>query len=268
MKRLDVLMAERNLVESREQARRLIMAGAVLVGGMVAAKPSQEAAEDAVIELIRESPYVSRGGFKLEKALAEFALNLEGLTCADIGASTGGFTDCMLQRGAAQVYAVDVGYGQLHYKLRNDERVVVMERTNARYLTPETFAAPPSFASIDVAFISLKLILPALFPCLAPGAPIVALVKPQFETEPKHVRKGVVRDEAIHRQVLDRILHWLADQPVAVRGLSFSPITGPKGNIEFLLYLSNGVGPSLPVDTAAVVAAAHESVRHNPLSEA
>lgn len=267
MKRLDVLMTERALVESREQARRLIMAGAVLVNGQVAAKPSQEAGEEAAIELVRESPYVSRGGFKLEKAMGEFHLSLAGLTAVDVGASTGGFTDCMLQHGAARVYAVDVGYGQLHYKLRNDDRVVVMERTNARYLTPEVFAEPPRFASIDVAFISLRLILPALFTCLAPDAHIVALIKPQFEAEPKHVKKGVVRDGAIHRKVIEDLLAWLANQPASVRGLSFSPITGPKGNIEFLLHLINSTESSLPVDVAAVVEDAHRSTKANPLSE-
>lgn len=244
------------------------MAGAVLINGMVAGKPSLEAGEDAAIELIKESPYVSRGGFKLEKAMGEFGLTLAGCTAVDIGASTGGFTDCMLQHGAARVYAVDVGYGQLHYKLRNDERVVVMERTNARYLTPEVFAELPSFASIDVAFISLRLILPALIGCLAPGASIVALVKPQFESEPKHVKKGVVRDAAIHRRVLDDLLEWLTTQPVSVRGLSFSPITGPKGNIEFLLHLTNDTAPSEPVDTAAIVAEAHRGTKANPMSEA
>lgn len=265
MKRLDVALAERGLTESREQAQRLVMAGAVLVNGQKAAKPSQPVPDGAVLELVRESPYVSRGGFKLEKALKEFAIDPTGNIAADIGASTGGFTDCMLQNGAVKVFAVDVGYGQLHQKLRVDPRVVVMERTNARYLTPEQIPDPIQLATIDVAFISLKLILPPLIALLAPGADVVALVKPQFEAEAKHLKKGVVRDARVHEAVLKDMLNWIKAQPVRVAGLSWSPITGPKGNIEFLLHLKKEAGESLEPDVAAIVRMAHEGVKGNPM---
>ena len=268
MKRLDIALHERGMVESREQARRLVMAGAVRINGRKAIKPSQDTHDADHLEILRESPFVSRGGFKLEKALREFGIDPTGRVAADIGASTGGFTDCMLQRGAVKVYAVDVGYGQLHQKLREDPRVVVMERTNARYLTPETFAEPPAMATIDVAFISLKLILPPLLGCLAPGADIVALVKPQFEADARFLKKGVVRDAAVHQRVLEDMLQWLKGQPCTVCGLSFSPITGPKGNIEFLLHIRAAAAEWAAPDCAALVAAAHEEVKHNPLSEA
>jgi 23S rRNA (cytidine1920-2'-O)/16S rRNA (cytidine1409-2'-O)-methyltransferase len=265
MKRLDSLVAEKGLAESREQARKLIIAGAVLVNDRKAVKPSEQVAEGSRIEVLKESPYVSRGGFKLEKALKEFSIDPRGCTAADIGASTGGFTDCLLQRGASKVYAVDVGYGQLHQKIRNDARVAVMERTNARYLTPGMFPEPIRLATVDVAFISLKLILPALLPCLADGADIVALVKPQFEAEPKFVKKGVVRDAAVHAKVLDDLLNWLKGQTVSVKGLSWSPITGPKGNIEFLLHIrKSGEAWGIP-DVVALVKQAHEDVKRNPV---
>lgn len=262
MKRLDVSLAERGLVESRELARKLVMAGAVRVGGAKAVKPSQMVAEDAALEIVREQPYVSRGGFKLEKAVSDFRLDLTGMVAIDVGASTGGFTDCMLQHGAARVYAVDVGYGQLHQKLRGDPRVAVMERTNARYLAPALFPDTPRFATVDVAFISLKLILPPLFACLAPGADIVALVKPQFEAAARLVKKGVVRDRAVHAAVLTDILTWLGDQPVTVKGLSWSPITGPKGNIEFLLHLQTGASPWETPDVESIVVRAHADVKN------
>ena len=265
MKRLDVAMAEQGLTESREQAQRLVMAGAVLVDGRKAVKPSQPVADGAAIEILRESPYVSRGGFKLEKALNEFHIDPAGKIAADIGASTGGFTDCMLQRGAAKVYAVDVGYGQLHQKLRGDPRVAVLERTNARYLTAKQVPEPIGMATVDVAFISLKLILPPLIALLAPGADVVALVKPQFEAEAKHLKKGVVRDARVHEAVLNDMLRWLRTQPAPVAGLSWSPITGPKGNIEFLLHLKNGAGESAEPDVAGIVRMAHEGVRGNPM---
>lgn len=267
MKRLDVFMAEAGLAESREQAKRLVMAGAVLVGGRKAVKPSEEVPDGAPVEVLRESPYVSRGGFKLEKALREFGITPQGKAAADIGASTGGFTDCMLQHGAVKVYAVDVGYGQLHAKLRGDPRVIVMERTNARYLSPEAFGEPIGFATVDVAFISLKLILPPLIACVANGADIAALVKPQFEAEARFVKKGVVRDATVHERVLGDILEWLKGLPVSVRGLSYSPITGPKGNIEFLLYLKKEPGASVEPDVRALVAEAHIGVKGNPLGE-
>ncbi len=265
MKRLDVEMAARGLTESREQAQRLVMAGAVLVNGQKAAKPSLSVADGAAIEILRESPYVSRGGFKLEKALNEFMIDPAGKIATDIGASTGGFTDCMLQRGALKVYAVDVGYGQLHQKLRNDPRVAVLERTNARYLTAAQISEPLQMATVDVAFISLKLILPPLLALLAPGADVVALVKPQFEAEAKHLKKGVVRDAKVHEAVLRDMLQWVKTQPVRVAGLSWSPITGPKGNIEFLLHLKKEEGAPLEPDVAAVVRLAHEGVKGNPM---
>ncbi len=265
MKRLDVAMAERGLTESREQAQRLVMAGAVLVNGQKAIKPSLSVTDEANIEILRESPYVSRGGFKLEKALNEFAIRPEGRVAADIGASTGGFSDCMLQRGADKVYAVDVGYGQLHQKLRSDPRVVVLERTNARYLSTEQIPEPIQMATIDVAFISLKLILPPLIALLAPQADVVALVKPQFEAEARHLKKGVVRDAKVHEAVLRDMLQWVKSQPVRVAGLSWSPITGPKGNIEFLLHLKKEEGESVEPDVAVIVRMAHEGVKGNPM---
>jgi 23S rRNA (cytidine1920-2'-O)/16S rRNA (cytidine1409-2'-O)-methyltransferase len=267
MKRLDSLVAEKGLAESREQARRLIIAGAVLVGGRKAVKPSEQADESACIEVLKESPYVSRGGFKLEKALKEFNIDPKGCDAADIGASTGGFTDCLLQCGAAKVYAVDVGYGQLHQKLRNDPRVIVLERTNARYLTPDMFPEPVRLATVDVAFISLKLILPPLMHCLEEAADVVALVKPQFEAGPKSVKKGVVRDAAVHAKVLNDILEWLKSQPVSVKGLSWSPITGPKGNIEFLLHIRKSAETWVKPDVDALVERAHGEARRNPVLE-
>jgi 23S rRNA (cytidine1920-2'-O)/16S rRNA (cytidine1409-2'-O)-methyltransferase len=267
VKRLDSLMAETGAAESREQAHRLILAGAVLVGGRKAIKPSEQVAEGALIEVLHESPYVSRGGFKLEKALKEFGINAKGCTAVDVGASTGGFTDCLLQNGAIKVYAVDVGYGQLHQKLRNDARVVVMERTNARYMTSDLFPEPIQLATIDVAFISLKLILPPLLACVKEGADIIALVKPQFEAEARLVKKGVVRDAAVHEKVLKGILDWLKTQPVCVKGLSWSPITGPKGNIEFLLYVVKEEGESIALDVEGLVERAHKGVKRNPSEE-
>jgi 23S rRNA (cytidine1920-2'-O)/16S rRNA (cytidine1409-2'-O)-methyltransferase len=267
VKRLDSLMAETGAAESREQARKLVIAGAVLVDGRKAVKPSEQVAETARIEVLKEPPYVSRGGFKLEKALKEFGISPKGRIVIDVGASTGGFTDCMLQSGAAKVFAVDVGYGQLHQKLREDPRVAVMERTNARYLTPDMFDSPLQFATIDVAFISLRLILPPLLDCLEEAADVVALVKPQFEAGPRLVKKGVVRDAAVHAKVLNDLLDWLKDQPASVKGLSWSPITGPKGNIEFLLYLTKaGEAWEMP-DVEEVVKRAHEEAKRNPALE-
>lgn len=263
MKRLDALMAETGAAESREQARKLILAGAVLVNGRKAIKPSEQAAEGARIEVLKEPPYVSRGGFKLEKALKEFSINPNGRTAIDVGASTGGFTDCLLQNGAAKVWAVDVGYGQLHQKLRNDPRVAVLERTNARYLTPDMFQDPIQFATVDVAFISLKLILPPLINCLEEAADAVALVKPQFEAGRRLVKKGVVRDAAVHAKVLNDILEWLKSQPVSVKGLSWSPITGPKGNIEFLVYMKKEIKEWVMPDVEGAVKRAHEETRRN-----
>ena len=208
MVRLDVRMVELGLTTSREKARGIIMAGEVLVNGQKVDKPGTMISEEAAIELKENPiPFVSRGGLKLKKAVDDFQLHLVGYTAADIGASTGGFTDCMLQNGAAKVYAIDVGYGQLDWKLRNDSRVIVMERTNARNMEPEWFEEPLDFASIDVSFISLRLILPPLLNCLRPGGKVAALIKPQFEAGRKQIGKnGVVRDKAVHRSVCNDII--------------------------------------------------------------
>ena len=248
MKRLDVLLFEKGMVKSREKARALIMEGVVTVNGSPVTKAGAMCAEDAEIVIHEDTvPFVSRGGLKLEKAVRTFPITLDHAVAADIGASTGGFTDCMLQHGASHVYAIDVGYGQLDWKLRTDERVTVMERTNARYMEPSWFAGPLDFASIDVSFISLSKILPALFPCLREDGQVAALIKPQFEAGRKEVGKnGVVRDEAVHTSVIRKVLDFSVEYGFHVRGLSYSPITGPKGNIEFLLYLVKPSGTDVP----------------------
>lgn len=237
--RLDVRLVELGLAPSREKARALIMAGEVLVNGQTAHKAGEEVSSEANIEVKGDPvPFVSRGGLKLQKAVTVFPIDLTGKDCLDIGASTGGFTDCMLQHGAHHVWALDVGYGQLDWRLRNDERVTVMERTNARYMEPNWFPAPFAFASIDVSFISLKLILPPLLNCLGEGGQVAALIKPQFEAGKGEVGKnGVVRDKALHARICAMVMQFSQDLGFWVRDLSFSPITGPKGNIEFLLFL-------------------------------
>ncbi|MCL2695035.1 MAG: TlyA family RNA methyltransferase [Clostridiales bacterium] len=241
--RLDTELVKRNLAPSREKAQALIMAGQVRVDGVPAKKSGQEVGEGAAIEVAANAlPYVSRGGLKLEKAIKAFAIDLRGKVCADIGASTGGFTDCMLQFGAAHVTAIDVGYGQLDWSLRQDPRVTVRERANARFMEPSWFDRPLDFASIDVSFISLALILPPLLPCLTEGGEVVALIKPQFEAGRAEVGKhGVVRDPAIHAKVCARVMEMAYEAGYAILDLTYSPITGPKGNREFLLYLrANG----------------------------
>lgn len=237
--RLDLLLVSRGLAESREKARALIMEGAVFVDGARADKAGDQVNPSAEIAVKENAlPFVSRGGLKLQKAMEVFPLTLEGKICADIGASTGGFTDCMLQHGASHVYAIDVGYGQLHWKLRNDARISVMERRNARFLAPDWFESTPQFASIDVSFISLKLILPPLYDCLATGGEVVALIKPQFEAGRNEIGKnGVVREKKTHISVISATLKMAEASGFTVMGLDYSPITGPKGNIEFLLYL-------------------------------
>lgn len=238
--RLDVLLVKSGMAPSREAARRMIMAGEVYAGGQRCDKPGQTVPEDAAVEVRGgQDRYVSRGGYKLEKALSAFPVSPGGLVCMDIGASTGGFTDCMLQNGAKKVYAVDVGYGQLAWKLREDERVVNLERTNIRYLPEEAVAEPVGFVSIDVAFISLTLVLPVARRVLAPDGDIVALIKPQFEAGREHVgKKGVVRDAGVHAAVIRKICDFCAGSGLFVRGLTYSPIKGPQGNIEYLAWIS------------------------------
>lgn len=234
--RLDVLLVERGLVETRARARAYIMAGEVTVDGARVDKAGTQISRSAQIELIAPMPYASRGGYKLAGALEQFSLDVTDQIAADVGACTGGFTDVLLQRGAARVYAIDVGQGQLVWKLRQDERVVVMERTNARYL--DALPEPVDLAVIDVSFISLKLILPAVRKWLAAAGQVIALIKPQFEAGPESVGKGgIVRDAAVHRAVLEDVLGWVCDQGWRVGGLIQSPIQGADGNVEFLVWL-------------------------------
>lgn len=252
--RVDVLLVSRGLAPSRERARALIMAGEVFSGTKKITKAGDTLAEDAELTVKSDiCPYVSRGGLKLEKAMKVFDVSLGGKICADIGASTGGFTDCMLKNGAVKVYAVDVGYGQLDWSLRSDERVVVMERTNARYLTAEDMQPTPDFASVDVSFISLKLIFPALN---AIGVKeVVTLIKPQFEAGRENVGKnGVVRDPEIHRQVIEQAFGYARDNGFIPQALDYSPIKGPSGNIEFIAYYRRD-GEEQEIDPAAVVEA-------------
>lgn len=246
-KRLDLLVTERGLTESREKAKALIMAGEVYVDNQKADKPGDLFAEEADIQ-VRGSGnrYVSRGGLKLEKAMNAFHLDLSGLVCMDIGASTGGFTDCMLQNGAAKVYAIDVGYGQLAWSLRTDNRVVNLERINARYLSKEMVPEEIDFFTVDVSFISLSLILPAIAPLLAKEAQGVCLVKPQFEAGREKVgKKGVVREPAVHAEVIEKAKEYALASDFSVLGLDFSPVKGPEGNIEYLMYIKKSASPEL-----------------------
>ena len=264
-KRLDVLLTERGLQESRQRAQAVIMSGEVFVNGQRVDKPGTAVAEDARIEIRGGTlPYVSRGGLKLEKAMATFPIDLHGAVCADIGASTGGFTDCMLQNGAEKVYAVDVGYGQLAWKLRSDPRVVCLERTNARYLTREQVPDALDFASVDVSFISLKLILPPLNGLLKDGGHAACLVKPQFEAGREKVgKKGVVRDPDVHLEVLEHFLDHAKESGFTVLGLTYSPIRGPEGNIEYLGYLEKGPWQDRAFDLKALVAESHQTLREH-----
>ncbi len=237
--RLDVLLVQQNLAASRELAKAYIMAGNVYVDGMKEDKAGTKVPVTAQIEVKgSQMKYVSRGGYKLEKAIDAFGISLDGKICLDIGASTGGFTDCMLQNGASKVYAIDVGYGQFAWKLRNDERVVCLEKTNVRYVTHEQVPDEGDFASIDVSFISLTKVLPAVLGVLGEAGQLVCLIKPQFEAGREKVgKKGVVRDIAVHREVIERIAAYVREQKLGILGLSFSPIKGPEGNIEYLIYL-------------------------------
>ena len=258
--RLDAYLTEQGLFESRAKAQAAIMAGQVLVDEQKIDKPGTPVREGAGVRIIGEKlRYVSRGGLKLEKALQVFPISVEGKVMADIGASTGGFTDCALQNGAARVYAVDVGYGQLAWKLRNDPRVVNMERTNARLLDETSLPEKVGAASIDVAFISLDKILPAVHKILAPGGFVLALVKPQFEAGKEHIgKKGVVRDPAVHREVLHRVIAFAKAEGFGIGGLEFSPVKGPEGNIEYLLYLTTGPDDAVsPEAIDALVSQSH-----------
>lgn len=239
--RLDVLLLEKGLFETREKARKSIMTGIVFVNHERIDKPGTQVPSNAIIELKGSlNPYVSRGGLKLEKAISEFDLKLMNKTAMDIGASTGGFTDCMLKNGVKKVFAIDVGYGQLAWTLRQDDRVVVMERTNIRYVTHEDIDCEIDFVSIDVSFISLTMVLPVVKKLLRTNGEVVCLIKPQFEVGREKVgKKGVVRDEKAHREVIDKILNFSTQIGFEVIGLSYSPIKGPEGNIEYLAYLNN-----------------------------
>lgn len=259
--RLDVLLVKRNLAESREKAKALIMSGIVYVNGQKEDKAGTTFEETAPIE-VRGSTlkYVSRGGLKLEKAMDRFGVRLDGKICMDVGASTGGFTDCMLQNGAVKVYSVDVGHGQLAWKLRNDERVVCMEKTNIRYVTPEDIDDVLDFASVDVSFISLTKILEPARNLLRDGGQMVCLIKPQFEAGREKVgKKGVVRDKAVHLEVVERIVSFALEHGFSVLHLSYSPIKGPEGNIEYLVHIqkSETATKEESVDPVAVVEAAH-----------
>lgn len=238
-KRLDIILVEKGLFDSRERAKSAVMAGSVFVDGQKADKPGVNY-DESIIPEIRENsnPYVSRGGLKIEKAIRDFGIRLNGKTTLDVGASTGGFTDCMLENGASKVYAIDVGYGQLAWKLRQDERVVCMERTNIRNVTNQDICEPADFASIDVSFISLKKVLPVVYKLLSDNGEILCLVKPQFEAGREKVgKKGVVRKSEVHEEVLTDISNFAVNSGFQIIDLGFSPIKGPQGNIEFLLYL-------------------------------
>lgn len=239
-KRLDVYLTENNMVASRSMAQSIIMAGEVYINNQKASKAGETVTGEEKIEIRSKMlKYVSRGGLKLEKAMSSFGISLNNKICMDIGASTGGFTDCMLQNGAEKVYSVDVGYGQLAWKLRQDERVINMERTNIRYLTEEHLSDRPSFFSVDVSFISLKLVLPVAYKLTSDDCQGVCLIKPQFEAGREKVgKKGVVRDKAVHFEVIKNVLEFTRETGFVVCGLDYSPIKGPEGNIEYLMYIS------------------------------
>lgn len=262
--RLDIMIHRQGMADSREKASSQIMSGIVYVNGNKVDKPGTKISIDSKIEVRGNAmPYVSRGGLKLEKALLEFKLKLQGVVAIDIGASTGGFTDCMLQNGAAKVYAIDVGYGQLAWKLRTDSRVVCMERTNIRYVSPEEINELADFASIDVSFISLTKVLKAVIQLMKEKGEIVCLIKPQFEAGREKVgKKGVVRDQNVHMEVIDTIIAFCRNEiGLSVLGLSYSPVKGPEGNIEYLLYLSknNDLIDNAPaIDIKMIVSTAHE----------
>jgi len=262
--RLDILLTEKKFFDSRARAKAMIMAGKILVNGQKVDKAGTLIASDVEIKILgEEMPFVSRGGLKLQKALNVFKIILNGKIAADVGASTGGFTDCMLQHGAAKVYAIDVGYGQLAWKLRSNVQVVNMERTNIRNVTQKDFYyGLPDFISIDVAFISLEKVLPVVYDLLKDSGEVVALIKPQFEAGREHVgKKGVVRDKKIHAAVIEKILDFATSIGFAIRGLSFSPVKGPEGNIEYLAYLAKNFS-AVDVEILSVVNSAHEELNN------
>lgn len=260
--RLDQLVFDLGLTESRERAKTTIMSGVVFVNGQRADKPGMAVAPDVAVEIRGETlPFVSRGGYKLDKALQVFPVDPSDMLCIDCGASTGGFTDVLLQHGAKKVYAVDVGYGQLAWKLRNDERVVNLERTNLRYVTDEQIPEKLDVAVMDVSFISIKLVLPAVKSLLKDNADIICLIKPQFEAGREEVgKKGVVRDKKVHEEVVRNILDFAPTIGLSVVGLDYSPIKGPEGNIEYICHMKNADLPRLDIDVSAVVSASHEAL--------
>ena len=261
-KRLDVLLTEQGYADTRSKAQAIIMSGLVYVDGQKADKPGISYEETVSLE-VRGAvcPYVSRGGLKLEKALRDFGVKPDGYVCSDSGASTGGFTDCLLQQGARKVFAIDVGYGQLDWKIRSDPRVVVMERTNIRYVTPEQLGEPLDLSVIDVSFISLKIVLPAIKALLKDDGQVLCLIKPQFEAGKEKVgKKGVVRDKATHKEVLDSFVALADELGFTILGLTFSPVKGPEGNIEFLGHLTLRQADGIRPDTASVVDQAHDTL--------
>ena len=262
-KRLDVLLVERLYADTRSKAQAIIMSGNVYVNGQKADKPGTSFEETVEIE-VRGAvcPYVSRGGLKLEKALRDFGVDPTGYVCSDSGASTGGFTDCLLQQGAKKVFAIDVGYGQLDWKIRSDERVVVMERTNIRYVTPEDLGEPLDLSVIDVSFIGLEIVLPTIRNLLKQDSgQVLCLIKPQFEAGKENVgKKGVVRDPKVHQMVLNNFVTLVKSLGFAILGLTFSPVKGPEGNIEFLGHLTLADVVGIEPDTANVVAQAHKTL--------
>ena len=261
-KRLDVLLTERKLAENRTKAQAIIMSGIVYVDGQKADKPGVSYEETVDIEVRGAAcPYVSRGGLKLEKALRDFGVKPEGYVCSDSGASTGGFTDCLLQQGAKKVFAIDVGYGQLDWKIRSDPRVVVMEKTNIRYVTPEQLGEPLDLSVVDVSFISLKIVLPAIRALLKRTGQVLCLIKPQFEAGREKVgKKGVVREKSTHVEVLQGFVELADSLGFHILGLTYSPVKGPEGNIEFLGHLSLNDVPGICPDVVDVVEQAHAAL--------
>ena len=263
-KRLDVLLVERGFADTRTKAQAIIMSGLVYVTGQKADKPGMSFDENCELEVRGATcPYVSRGGLKLEKALRDFGVDPTGYVCSDSGASTGGFTDCLLQQGASKVFAIDVGYGQLDWKIRSDPRVVVMERTNVRYVTPDQLGEPLDLSVVDVSFISLRIVLPVIKTFLKENAgQVLCLIKPQFEAGKEKVgKKGVVRDPAVHKEVLDDFVALTKEIGFKILGLTFSPVKGPEGNIEFLAHLTLADLDGIEPDTADVVSQAHATLK-------